>query len=38
MAAPKEIRLLCADLSLRCPGFAILTWDGKAIRIDSLSH
>lgn len=38
MDAPKEIRILCADLSLRCPGFAVLIWDGKAIRIDSLSH
>ena len=38
MATPNEIRILCADLSLRCPGFAVLTWDGKAIRVDSLSH
>ena len=38
MDAPKEIRILCADLSLRCPGFAVLIWDGKAIHVDSLSH
>ena len=38
MAAHDPIRILCADLSLRCPGFAVLIWDGKAIRIESLSH
>ena len=38
MAVLKPIRILCADLSLRCPGFAVLIWDGKAIHVDSLSH
>lgn len=38
MAALNPIRILCADLSLRCPGFAVLIWDGKAIHVDSLSH
>ena len=38
MAAHNPIRILCADLSLRCPGFAVLIWDGKAIHVDSLSH
>lgn len=38
MAVHKPIRILCADLSLRCPGFAVLIWDGKAICVESLSH
>ena len=38
MAAHDSNRILSADLSLRCPGFAVLIWDGKAIHVDSLSH
>ena len=38
MDTPEPMRILCADLSLRCPGFAILRYiDGKA-SIEKLCH
>lgn len=37
-ASPESLRILAADLSLRCPGFAILRWrDGKA-SVERLCH
>ena len=38
MDKPDRMRILCADLSLRCPGFAILRYeDGKAA-VEKLCH
>lgn len=32
------MRILSADLSLRCPGFAILRWEGGKASVERLCH
>ena len=32
------LRILCADLSLRCPGFAILRYENGKITVERLCH
>ena len=38
MAMPERLRILAADLSLRCPGFAVLQYEGGKISIERLCH
>lgn len=38
MATPDKIRILAADLSLRCPGFAVLQWRDGKVHIEKLCH
>ncbi len=35
---PDPLRLLCADLSLRCPGFAVLRFEAGKVHIERLCH
>ena len=37
-ASPESLRILAADLSLRCPGFAILRWEGGKASVERLCH
>lgn len=37
-ASPEPMRILAADLSLRCPGFAILRWEGGQASVERLCH
>lgn len=38
MDSPKPLRQLCADLSLRCPGFAIQKYNNGKVGVDRLCH
>ena len=38
MATPDRLRILAADLSLRCPGFAVLQYEGGKVSIGRLCH
>ena len=38
MATPDRLRILAADLSLRCPGFAVLQYEGGKVSIERLCH
>ena len=38
MAMPERLRILAADLSLRCPGFAVLQYEGGKVSIGRLCH
>ena len=38
MAMPERLRILAADLSLRCPGFAVLQYEGGKISIERVCH
>ena len=38
MASPDPLRILCADLSLRCPGFAILKYGDGKTAVERLCH
>lgn len=38
MASPETLRILAADLSLRCPGFAILRWECGKTSVERLCH
>lgn len=38
MATPEHLRILAADLSLRCPGFAILRLEKETITVERLCH
>ena len=38
MAMPERLRILAADLSLHCPGFAVLQYEGGKISIERLCH
>lgn len=38
MASPETLRILAADLSLRCPGFAILRWENGKASVERLCH
>ena len=33
-----SLRILCADLSLRCPGFAVLRYENGRITVEKLCH
>ena len=33
-----SLRILCADLSLRCPGFAVLRYENGKITVERLCH
>ena len=37
-ASPDSLRILAADLSLRCPGFAVLRYEDGGVRIERLCH
>lgn len=37
-ASPEALRILAADLSLRCPGFAILRWENDKTSVERLCH
>lgn len=37
-ASPESLRILAADLSLRCPGFAILRWESGRVSVERLCH
>ena len=38
MAMPERLRILAADLSLRCPGFAVLQYEGGKVSMERLCH
>lgn len=38
MDLPESLRILAADLSLRCPGFAIQQYENGTVRIERLCH
>ena len=37
-ASPESLRILAADLSLRCPSFAILRWEDDKASVERLCH
>ena len=37
-ASPESLRILAADLSLRCPGLAILRWEDDKASVERLCH
>ena len=37
-ASPESLRILAADLSLRCPGLAILRWESGRVSVERLCH
>ena len=38
MVMPERLRILCADLSLRCPGFAIILYESPRAHVEALWH
>ncbi len=38
IATPDRLRILSADLSLRCPGFAIIRYEAPRAHVEALWH